>query len=137
MNALLPDFVASRLDGLAQFRAAAARIAPQWPLASFIAVNPFMGYVDLDVTDAAARLRQTHGAQLLPGTSAASQLTSLAAWVGTLKGFDGEAFVQERISQWAASHLNLNRRDGRMSGDGDALFAAWREETRLDPTPDI
>lgn len=43
----------------------AERIAPVWPLANFVAVNPYMGFVDSSFGSAAQNFRYTHGADLL------------------------------------------------------------------------
>ena len=53
------------VDFDAALDAACARIAPQWPLDSLIAVNPFWGQVDSPMTDIAARLGALQGARLL------------------------------------------------------------------------
>lgn len=44
-------------------REATRRIAPLWPLDRFVAVNPYVGLVDLGVAEAAARLAATAGAR--------------------------------------------------------------------------
>lgn len=43
--------------------AAVRRIAPVWKLEDFVAVNPYLGMVDLDVADAAALLHRAAGAR--------------------------------------------------------------------------
>jgi uncharacterized protein len=45
--------------------AACARIAPTWPLHRMIAVNPFWGFIQRPITDAAAELAGLSGATLL------------------------------------------------------------------------
>jgi uncharacterized protein YbcC (UPF0753/DUF2309 family) len=44
---------------------ACQRIAPTWPLDQFIAVNPYWGYVNQPISEAAARLGSLSGAPLL------------------------------------------------------------------------
>ncbi|MGE0861823.1 MAG: YbcC family protein [Gammaproteobacteria bacterium] len=69
MNASLQ--VLPQLDAeLAQaIDSACARIAPQWPLDSLIAVNPFWGQVDTPIATLAARLGAHTGARLLAPVS--------------------------------------------------------------------
>lgn len=50
---------------LGHVRAACARVAPLWPLKHFVAVNPFLGYVDRSFESAAARLARVTGARAL------------------------------------------------------------------------
>jgi len=45
-------------------RRAAARIAPLWPLRSFVAVNPFLGVTDMPFNDAAHWMASVAGARL-------------------------------------------------------------------------
>ncbi|UPY37186.1 DUF2309 domain-containing protein [Sediminicoccus sp. KRV36] len=58
MNVILP-----------QLRQVAARIAPVWPLADFVAVNPFLGLVDQPFGAAQALLGQVSGRPALPERS--------------------------------------------------------------------
>ncbi len=53
-----------------QIATAAARVAPTWPLDEFIAVNPYWGWVDRPMAEAAAAL----------GTLAGTRLTMPRAW---------------------------------------------------------
>lgn len=46
-------------------REATERIAPVWPLSSFVAVNPFLGFADMPFERAAGELRRLTGARLL------------------------------------------------------------------------
>lgn len=47
-------------------KASVARLAPLWPLDSFVAVNPFLGLKDMSFEEAAFRLAKVSGASLLP-----------------------------------------------------------------------
>ena len=58
----LPPASAQRLGD--QIAAAAARIAPTWPLDQFIAVNPYWGWLGTPVPEAAARLGILSGTRL-------------------------------------------------------------------------
>jgi uncharacterized protein YbcC (UPF0753/DUF2309 family) len=52
---------------ITQLRQAASRIAPVWPLADFVAVNPFLGLSELPFGAAQAMLGQVSGRPALPG----------------------------------------------------------------------
>ncbi|HKK31103.1 MAG TPA: putative inorganic carbon transporter subunit DabA, partial [Alphaproteobacteria bacterium] len=41
------------------------RLAPLWPLAHFVAVNPFLGVADRPLRDAARHMARASGAQVL------------------------------------------------------------------------
>lgn len=59
-----PEYTHSPVAGFEPILTATAqRIAPLWPLKSFVAVNPYVGYADMLVGDAMARLNQTAGAR--------------------------------------------------------------------------
>ncbi len=51
---------------ITQLRQAAARIAPVWPLADFVAVNPFLGLAEMPFGAAQARLGEVSGRPALP-----------------------------------------------------------------------
>ncbi|WP_431303547.1 YbcC family protein [Sediminicoccus sp. BL-A-41-H5] len=51
---------------ITQLRQAANRIAPVWPLADFVAVNPFLGLAELPFGEAQAMLGQVSGRPALP-----------------------------------------------------------------------
>lgn len=53
----------ARLD--AAIRQACGRIAPAWPLSSFVAVNPFLGFADMPFAQAAGEIRRLTGARCL------------------------------------------------------------------------
>jgi len=53
-------------DLAAHLRLAAVRVAPVWPLADFVAVNPFLGLADMPFSEACALLAQVGGAAPLP-----------------------------------------------------------------------
>ena len=58
-SALTPDALDEAI------RQACRRLAPVWPLSSFVAVNPFLGFADTPFEQAAAELRRLTGARLL------------------------------------------------------------------------
>ena len=58
------DHAPLRLAVVAAIDAACARIAPAWPLDRLIAVNPYWGFVDRPIEDAAAHLSALSGTRL-------------------------------------------------------------------------
>jgi len=65
----LPPASAKRVGYVSEFiiGEACRRMPPLWPLKSFVAVNPFIGYSDLHFLEAAAKIRRVaHGDILMP-----------------------------------------------------------------------
>ena len=81
----------ARLD--AHIAAAAALIAPTWPLDQFIAVNPYWGWVGTPVPEAAARL----------GTLAGTRLTMPRSWFS---------------EQWAAGQITQKHIEAAVLANG-------------------
>lgn len=61
MNAIDPQLALRAVIGRV-----GGRIAPVWPLHSFVAVNPFMGLAEQEFSVAATTLRQVAGQEMLP-----------------------------------------------------------------------
>ena len=78
-----------------QIAAAASRVAPTWPLDQFIAVNPYWGWIDRTMPDAAATL----------GTLAGTRLTMPRQWFK---------------AQWAAGRLERRHLEAAAEAAGDA-----------------
>jgi uncharacterized protein YbcC (UPF0753/DUF2309 family) len=55
----------AQTTALVAAEAACARVAPVWPLQSFVAVNPYLGMADLSLPQAALRLSRVAGARTL------------------------------------------------------------------------
>lgn len=83
----------ARLDG--HIAAAAALIAPTWPLDQFIAVNPYWGWVGMPAAEAAARL----------GTLAGTRLTMPRSWFS---------------EQWAAGQITPTHIEAAVQANGFA-----------------
>ena len=49
----------------AAIQEACSRLAPVWPLSSFVAVNPFLGFADMPFEQAASELRRLTGARMV------------------------------------------------------------------------
>ena len=80
MNKPVDTFLMRTQRVASQTSVATQRIAPTWPLDQFIAVNPYWGWVDRPIAEAAAAL----------GTQAATRLTMPPEWFR---------------AQWEAGHL--------------------------------
>ena len=85
-------------------------IAPTWPLDEFIAVNPYWGWVDRPIAEAAASL----------GTLAGSRLTMPRAWMR---------------AQWSAGHLKRQHLQAAAAQAGDALCVDALVAALEAPTP--
>jgi len=142
---------ATRLDG-ADFeramRATCARIAPLWPLESFVAVNPYLGLADLRFGEAAELLASTAGARstmsaafyldaieegrigdtdlaaALAGSSAGPP-TDVASWLQTIRDGQDESTAAARVPTVAAVATAVTGHDWiRLSTDRVSGWAA-------------
>ncbi len=77
-TAVAPHITSAKSPDIAQAIATACgRIAPLWPLADFVAVNPFVGMADMDFGEAAALRQRLAGTRLvMPRTFYAEAITS-------------------------------------------------------------
>jgi uncharacterized protein YbcC (UPF0753/DUF2309 family) len=73
MDAVLERPAATDLGLLPRLRGVARRIAPVWPLADFVAVNPFHGMAGEPWGEGLARLRATAGVETLPDRALIAQ----------------------------------------------------------------
>ncbi|MBP1474158.1 DUF2309 domain-containing protein [Frateuria sp. MAH-13] len=98
---------------------ACQRIAPLWPLANFVAVNPFLGLTDRRFTEAAALMAGTAGARMtMP------------------RAFYREAIAQGRISEPdLALALRRAPRSSAVPRDVPSLHRALREATSPELAP--
>lgn len=103
---------------------ACARIAPTWPLDRFIAVNPFLGYLDMPLPAAANRLSAEAGSRLLMPRSWYRE-----QWdAGRLQEVDlreaiartGAGCTVERLRQWLRTDELRPPRRARMTDVVDA-----------------
>ena len=95
MNAPIAPHVLQARRLAAQIACAASRMAPTWPLDQFIAVNPYWGWVDRPMPEAAAML----------GTLSGTRLTMPRQWFR---------------EQWAAGHLERRHLQAATETTGDA-----------------
>ncbi len=137
MNALTSLFFPAEDDLDTRLRTVVRNTAPQWPLKSFIAVNPFMAMGGKDFAEAAVEIARTRGARLVPDVSLPEALPTLADAAGQAGGRPVAAFVTERISQWAAGYYDQGQAVWGNPWRDLPPFAAWRAEARIDRAPEL
>jgi len=145
----IPD-TPTRLTGAdieGALRAACARIAPLWPLESFVAVNPYLGLADLRFGEAAELLASTAGARstmsagyyldaidqariderdLAAALEGAGTTTGIASWLDAIRG-DGDevAATAARVPTVADVATRVTGNDWvRLSTDRISAWAA-------------
>ncbi len=108
----------TRTVRLAEYIAVATqRIAPTWPLDQFIAVNPYWGWVDRPIAEAASAL----------GTLAGTQLTMPPPWfaaqwnAGYLKPEHLRAAADVQVEAIRATGPNATKRTALKAADADEL----------------
>ncbi|MBW8072957.1 MAG: DUF2309 family protein [Ferrovum sp.] len=87
----------NNMESQPDFEQIIRRIAPVWPLDSFVAVNPYWGFADRSFAEVAAQLQGTVGERMIMDRRwYAEQLSSgklsLADIVSVINGFDGLIF---------------------------------------------
>lgn len=122
---------------------ACGRIAPLWPLADFVAVNPFLGFAAEDFAQAAAELAAVRGVQALPGMArtpesgapaSGARVTSLAALHDARHGSMLAEAVTRAIGNFCAAYWDEGQAPWTMPGRDAPLFAAWRRYAMADRT---
>ncbi|MGA0845159.1 MAG: YbcC family protein [Luteolibacter sp.] len=101
------------------------RIAPLWPLEHFVAVNPFLGYLQHPFADACSQMRQTSGKAPLQSPD-----EYLQAWRdGKISETDLAAASD---SDWPIEHLLEGIQTANSSPAPRPIpsFAAWLDETK-------
>ena len=94
-------------------QAACQRIAPTWPLDRFIAVNPYWGFVDRPIGDAAAVL----------GTLAGTRLTMPREWFAACLG-EGALTAEDVHAAWASENQGLPGADPALPAQTLAALAS-------------
>ncbi|MGL4314924.1 MAG: YbcC family protein [Sphingomonas sp.] len=121
---------------------ACAKIAPLWPLSTFVAVNPFLGFVDRPFEEACVALRRIGRVDMLPpplapagmGVAAemppAATVTTLAELLDGLAGGDRQAsrtaFMIDEISRWCAAYFDEGQAVWRAPSRRLGLYAGWK-----------
>jgi uncharacterized protein YbcC (UPF0753/DUF2309 family) len=118
---------------------AADAIAPAWPLDTFIAVNPLLGFEDVPFADATWRAAALYRARTLPGTARSNggDGATLADWCTALGWGDAVATIDERAGRWLAAYTDRGAAAWAMPHRDRGFFAAWkrlaRHESALGP----
>ena len=136
--------------------AACARIAPLWPLDSFVAVNPFLGFTGQSFAETCATLRRVAGIDVLMprefyrrelGLTAAEAppdappigppaVATVAEVLDALAGGDKQAsrtaFMIDEISKWCAGYFDAGQAAWPAPFRGLPPYAAWRAAMRHD-----
>ncbi len=96
------------------------RIAPNWPLDRFIAVNPHWGWIDRPIEDAASAIGVLAGMRLLPDVT-----IDRRPLVADLAG--SRDIVVHQISQHCAAHFDGGQARWHMplDSDGAGLYRSW------------
>jgi uncharacterized protein YbcC (UPF0753/DUF2309 family) len=115
---------------------ACARVAPLWPLRSFVAVNPFLGFTDRPFEEACAAMRRTARADMLPGgtteppADAAPVIATVADVLDGLAGGDRQAsltaFMTDEVSRWCAAYFDEGQAVWRAPSRRLGLYAGWK-----------
>ncbi|MBU6248295.1 MAG: DUF2309 family protein [Xanthomonadaceae bacterium] len=102
--------------------AVCTRLAPLWPLETFVAVNPFLGFVDRPFEDACAELRRLVGIDMLPTADAGSSDP-----LARPRPLDARtAFMIDEISRWCAAYYDDGQAVWRAPSRHLGLYAGWK-----------
>jgi hypothetical protein len=114
---------------------AADAIAPNWPLDTFVAVNPLLGFEDASFDDATARAAALYRARVFPGapretTTAASEFATLGDWCTALGWGDIVASIGERTGRWLAAYCDRAEAAWAMPHRERGFYGAWKALAR-------
>ncbi len=118
---------------------AADAIAPAWPLDTFVAVNPLLGFEEMPFAEATARAADLFRARVLPGgerpqtracDAAIGTSDTLADWCAAFGWGDAVAFVDERTGRWLAAYADRGTTAWPMPHRARGFFAAWKRLAR-------
>jgi hypothetical protein len=113
---LLDRPAAPAFDLDAAIARACSRIAPLWPLDSFVAVNPFLGYADMRFEEARAALRRRADVRML--MPRAFYRAALAS------GRIGDLDLRDAIAATGAAHTPDTLRAALQDDEAEASSAA-------------
>jgi uncharacterized protein YbcC (UPF0753/DUF2309 family) len=127
---------------------AADAIAPAWPLDTFVAVNPLLGFDELTFVDATARAAELFRARVLPGEETAGECAgdpadrarefvaaiglrdTLGDWCDALGWGDACGEIDERTGRWLAAYLDRGEAAWPMPHRARGFYAAWKRLAR-------
>jgi len=103
---------------------AADAIAPAWPLDTFVAVNPLLGFEALPFDEATAKAAELFRARTLPGTDAPPAQD------------DGVERINARLGTWLAAYCDRGAAAWPMPHRERGFYAAWRRLARARALPE-
>jgi uncharacterized protein YbcC (UPF0753/DUF2309 family) len=127
---------------------AADAIAPVWPLDTFVAVNPLLGFDALPFVEATARAAELFRAHVLPAddtsgddardpadrarefVAAIGVRDTLGDWCAALGWGDAVAEIDERTGRWLAAYLDRGEAAWTMPHRARGFYAAWKRLAR-------
>lgn len=133
-----PEFGRQKIDAAIDF--ACAHIAPLWPLRTFVAVNPFLGFTDRPFEEACATLRRIARVNTLPrgekaeqhgnGAPASATVATVAEILDRLSEGDRQAsrtvFMIDEISRWCAAYFDEGQAVWRAPSRRLGLYVGWK-----------
>ena len=133
-----PKFGQQTIDAAIDF--ACAHIAPLWPLRTFVAVNPFLGFTDRPFEEACATLHRIARVNTLPrgekpgqhrkGAPASATVATVAEILDRLSDGDRQAsrtvFMIDEISRWCAAYFDEGQAVWRAPSRRLGLYAGWK-----------
>ncbi len=128
---------------------AADAIAPAWPLDTFIAVNPLLGFESQPFVDATAQAAELFRARTLPAAESLARddrrtpfdrardliaaigvRDTLADWCVALGWGDAVAAIDERTGRWLAAFTDRGEAPWPMPQRERGFYAAWKRLAR-------
>ena len=121
--------------------AACGRIAPVWPLRTFVAVNPFLGFTNMPFEEACSALQRIAQVDMLPTAddgaiypeadgSGAATVATVAEILDRLADGDRQAsrtaFMIDEISRWCAAFFDEGQAVWRAPSRRLGLYAGWK-----------
>ena len=146
--AVPPESGRQKIDAAIDF--ACARIAPLWPLRTFVAVNPFLGFTDRPFEGACAALRRIAKVDMLPkgaepslpGASARpAAVATVAEILDRVAQGDRQAshtaFMIDEISRWCAAYFDEGQAVWRPPSRRLGLYAGWKAAMAHDRNAEV
>ena len=113
-------------------RRACLRVAPLWSLSDLVAVNPFVGYLDMPFLEARAALSRRLHADILPagddheGDGLGERVFSIAARVDAAEGTDWAAYAVAQAARVCAGRFDRGVARWPSPARTLGLYAGWR-----------
>ena len=108
------------------------RIAPLWPLHSFVAVNPFLGLSDMPFAEAAQLMQR-----VVPGGILPNQEKNQSALIPTVASDRWVDFITDEISKWCSAYYDRGQCVWKMPWADLSLWHAWKKAAEIDANPEV